>query len=86
MITGIDRAEALAGNGRDVIVFHAGTIRNESGDLVTNGGRVLGVTVLAEDLQSARDLANAACDQIHFDGAFYRRDIGLRVLASTAPQ
>ncbi len=80
VITGIEQAEALSGNGRDVIVFHAGTTRNESGELVTNGGRVLGVTALAEDLQAARDLANAACEQIHFDGAFYRRDIGDRVL------
>jgi phosphoribosylamine--glycine ligase len=84
VITGIDKAEALSGNGRDVIVFHAGTTRNDSGDLVTDGGRVLGVTALADDLQSARDLANAACDLIHFDGAFYRRDIGDRVLATTA--
>jgi phosphoribosylamine--glycine ligase len=84
VITGIDKAEALTGNGRDVIVFHAGTTRNDAGDLVTDGGRVLGVTALAEDLQSARDLANAACDLIHFDGAFYRRDIGDRVLATTA--
>jgi len=80
VITGIEEAEALAGDGREVIVFHAGTTRDASGDLVTNGGRVLGVTTLADDLQSARDLANAACDRIHFDGAFYRRDIGDRVL------
>jgi phosphoribosylamine--glycine ligase len=79
VITGIEDAEAL-GNVR---VFHAGTTRNEAGDLVTNGGRVLGVNALAADLQSARDLANAACDAIHFDGAFFRRDIGDRVLVQS---
>ncbi len=79
-ITGIDEAEALSGGGRDVIVFHAGTGYDEQGRLVTSGGRVLGVTALAEDLRSARDLANAACGQIHFEGAFWRRDIGGRVL------
>ncbi|MHC4081107.1 MAG: phosphoribosylamine--glycine ligase [Planctomycetota bacterium] len=78
-ITGIADAEALAGDGQEVIVFHAGT-RYDDGQLVTNGGRVLGVTALAEDLQTARDLANAACARIQFDGAFYRRDIGDRVL------
>ena len=80
VITGIEDAEALSGGGRDVIVFHAGTKLDADGAIVTNGGRVLGVTALAEDLQSARDLANAACEKIHFDGAFYRRDIGDRVL------
>lgn len=79
-ISGIDEAEALGGGGREVIVFHAGTARNAAGELITNGGRVLGVTALAEDLQAARDLANAACERIHFQGAFWRRDIGDRVL------
>ena len=64
----------------------AGTKRYDAGDLVSPGGRVLGVPALAEDLQAARDLANAACDEIHFDGAFHRRDIGDRVLVNTAPQ
>ena len=82
VITGIEQAEAMSGPGQDVIVFHAGTTRNEAGELVTSGGRVLGVTALAEDLQAARDLANAACGMIRFDGAFYRRDIGDRVLST----
>jgi phosphoribosylamine--glycine ligase len=80
VITGIEDAEALSGGGRDVIVFHAGTRYDDDGRLVTNGGRVLGVTALAEDLQAARDLANAACRKIRFEGAFFRRDIGDRVL------
>ncbi len=75
-ISGIEEAEALGGGGRDVIVFHAGTALDEQGRLVTAGGRVLGVTGLAEDLPAARELANAACARIHFEGAHYRRDIG----------
>ena len=82
VITGIEDAEALSGPGQQVIVFHAGTTRNEAGELVTSGGRVLGVTALAEDLRAACDLANAACDRIHFDGAFHRRDIGGRALSA----
>jgi phosphoribosylamine---glycine ligase len=75
-ITGIEDAEAVEG----ATVFHAGTTITPGGELVTNGGRVLGVTALAGDLQTARDLANAACERIHFSGAHYRRDIGDRVL------
>jgi phosphoribosylamine--glycine ligase len=74
-IHGIADAEAL----EDVIVFHAGT-KLDDGQLVTNGGRVLGVTALADDLRTARDRANEACDLIKFEGAFIRRDIGERVL------
>ena len=84
VITGIEQAEALPGPGQQVIVFHAGTTRNEAGELVTSGGRVLGVTALAEDLRAARDLANAACGRIHFDGAFHRRDIGSRALSEAS--
>lgn len=80
-ITGIKNAEALSSDGRDVIVYHAGTTRDIAGKLVTSGGRVLGVTAVADDLLAARDLANEACSKIHFDGAFYRRDIGDRILA-----
>jgi len=83
VITGIDDALAMSGPNGDVLVFHAGTTRREDGALVTSGGRVLGVTALAEDLQSARNLANDACERIHFDGAFYRHDIGDRVLVNT---
>ncbi len=80
-ITGIEDAEALSGEAGEVIVFHSGTALDAQGRLVTNGGRVLSVTALADDLQAARDLANAACARISFPGAHYRRDIGDRVLA-----
>ena len=79
VIKGIARAEKMD----DVVVFHSGTLSAENGTVVTNGGRVLGVTALGEDLRTARDLANAACDVIDFDGAFHRSDIGDRVLELT---
>lgn len=79
-ITGIEDAEGLSGPDGEIHVFHAGTTLRNGGELVTNGGRVLGVTALGHDLRTARDLANAACAKIHFDGAHYRTDIGDRVL------
>jgi phosphoribosylamine--glycine ligase len=82
-IAGIEEAEALGEADQRVIVFHAGTRFDDQGQTVSDGGRVLGVTAMADDLLAARDLANAACDRIHFDGAFYRRDIGGRVLVGT---
>lgn len=74
-ITGIEEAEALG----DVMVFHAGTgIKN--GQLVTTGGRVLGVTAIADTLAEAQTLANQACEKIKFEGAYYRKDIGHEAL------
>jgi phosphoribosylamine--glycine ligase len=74
-ITGIDEAQSL----EDVVVFHAGTNLSD-GALTTSGGRVLGVTALKDDLATAKDAANEACEKIDFDGAFWRHDIGSRVL------
>ena len=60
-------------------VFHAGTAMN--GDqIVTNGGRVLGVTAWAKDLGTARQAAYAAVDKICFEGAQCRRDIAAKAL------
>jgi len=77
VIEGIEDAEALEG----VVVFHAGTARTASGELVTNGGRVLGVTATGNTLAEARVLAYRAAGKIRFDGAFLRRDIGGEVLS-----
>ena len=77
VISGVEEVETDA---EDVMVFHAGTKRDKDGNLITNGGRVLAVTALADDLQAAQAKANAACEQIHFEGAQYRSDIGGRVL------
>jgi phosphoribosylamine--glycine ligase len=74
-ITGLGEAARLP----NVKVFHAGTAR--SGDtIVTNGGRVLGVTALGADLWKARAAAYEAVERISFDGAHYRRDIGVKAL------
>ncbi len=65
----------------DVTVYHAGTALRD-GQLVTSGGRVLGVTATGEDLPAALEKAYAAVREVSFDGAFYRRDIGARALAA----
>ena len=65
-----------------ITVYHAGTRLVEHCSLVTNGGRVLGVTATAPTLGQALDRAYAAADTIHFDGAFARRDIGRQALAA----
>jgi len=75
LITGIEGAEKM----EDVIVFHAGTSVNNN-QLITNGGRVLGVTAISDDLQSALNKAYAAVKLIHFDGLHYRTDIGQQSL------
>jgi phosphoribosylamine--glycine ligase len=75
-ITGIDDAEALA----NVVVFHAGT-KSIDGQLVTSGGRVLGVTGIGGTLQEALDRAYKGVECIHFEGAQYRRDIGAKSLS-----
>ncbi len=64
----------------DTFAYHAGTARNTAGDLVTNGGRVLGVTALAPTLREAATRAYAACDQVECASKYFRRDIGARQL------
>lgn len=75
-IDGVDAAESRAG----VRVFHAGTAERD-GKLVTAGGRVLGVTAVADDLATAVARAYAAVEDIHFEGMHFRRDIGRKGLA-----
>ncbi len=70
IITGLDEAGQLA----DVVVFHAGT-KEENGHVVTNGGRVLGVTALGANIAAAKARAYEAVERIRFDGAYYRHDI-----------
>jgi phosphoribosylamine--glycine ligase len=64
----------------DVIVFHAGTKQSENGTVVTSGGRVLTVVGRGADLAEARERAYAGVLTISFNGAHYRRDIGVRGL------
>ena len=61
-------------------IYHAGTARNAAGQLVTHGGRVLGVTALAPSLRAAADRAYAACDQVQCSTKYFRHDIGARQL------
>ena len=62
---------------KDAIVFHAGTAKVD-GRTVTAGGRVLGVTALGHDIAQAREKAYSEIRKIHFEGAQYRRDIGIK--------
>jgi phosphoribosylamine---glycine ligase len=61
-------------------IIHAGTAKNAAGQVVMNGGRVLGVTALAPTLREAAQRAYAACDAIQCVSKYYRRDIGARQL------
>ncbi len=64
----------------DLITFHAGT-KWETSDLVTSGGRVLAVTGIGEDLKTSLYRSYEACEQIQFEGKYFRKDIGWRALA-----
>ncbi|MBF0157332.1 MAG: phosphoribosylamine--glycine ligase [Magnetococcales bacterium] len=74
-IEGLEAVRGMAG----VKVFHAGTEATEAG-IVTAGGRVLGVTALADDVAAAQGLAYAAVDRIRWRGSYCRRDIGYRAV------
>ena len=74
-ISGLDEAGKL----KDVMVFHAGTAMS-GGQVVTSGGRVLGVTAMGKTIAEARERAYDAISRIHFDGAQYRRDIGFHAI------
>jgi phosphoribosylamine--glycine ligase len=73
VIRGLEKAAAMS----DVKVFHAGT-RRDGDRVLTDGGRVLGVTALGETLEEARRRAYEACACIDFRDGFYRRDIGVK--------
>jgi phosphoribosylamine--glycine ligase len=70
---------AEAESGPEIKIFHAGTAWSGA-EIVTNGGRVLGVTACARNLEAARAAAYAGADKIRFDGAQFRRDIGGQAL------
>jgi phosphoribosylamine--glycine ligase len=61
----------------DAFVYYAGA-KNQDGKIVTAGGRVLGVVAKGESLDDAIDKAYKASEKVHFENAFYRRDIGKR--------
>jgi phosphoribosylamine--glycine ligase len=74
-ITGIDEANAVEG----VKVFHAGTAM-KNGKLVTNGGRVLGVTAIGDSIADAQERAYGAVTKVQWDGAYWRNDIADKAL------
>jgi len=76
VIHGLDEAAKLEG----VKVFHAGTQKNAAGEIVTAGGRVLGVTARGADLRQAVDRAYEAVAKINFEGMQFRKDIAHRGL------
>jgi len=77
-ITGLQEVRQL----ENVMVFHAGT-KKQNGDIVTNGGRVLGVTALGRTIADAKTQAYQAVDKIEFDGAYCRRDIADKAIKGT---
>lgn len=74
-VSGLDAAGAAEG----VVVFHAGTKVSPDGRVVTDGGRVLGVVGTGRTLEEARRRAYRGVSEIAFEGATFRRDIGLRL-------
>ncbi|MCX8069250.1 MAG: phosphoribosylamine--glycine ligase, partial [Thermodesulfovibrionales bacterium] len=74
-IEGLDKVKKL----KDTFVFHAGTDFNGN-DIVTNGGRVLGVTALGENIVDAQKRAYEAVKMISFSGMHYRKDIAGRAI------
>lgn len=74
----IDGLDA-AGRMKDVMVFHAGTSKKD-GRIITNGGRVLGITALGSTIQKAIARAYQAVAKIAWDGAYFRKDIGMKAV------
>ena len=71
VIAGIEEAE----KNPDIIIFHAGTAIKD-GKLITNGGRVLGVSSIGKSLGESLGKAYKAISKISFEGMYYRKDIG----------
>ena len=76
-IEGLEQVSELS----DVVVFHSGTSRDDSGAIATAGGRVLSVTGVGADFNQARARAYAAVRAIQFEGAHYRGDIGYQAMS-----
>ena len=75
-ISGLERFESEEG----YYCFHAGTKFDENGTLITNGGRVLGITAKGHDLKEARKNAYAATEWVQFDNKYMRHDIGNTIM------
>lgn len=75
-IKGLDKLS----NQDDLIIYHAGTKLGKNGEILSNGGRVLGVTAIDDSVELAQNKAYAAVDQIDWEDGFCRRDIGWRAI------
>ncbi|MFO1365455.1 MAG: phosphoribosylglycinamide synthetase C domain-containing protein [Moraxella sp.] len=82
VIRGLPTASHSMGKRIWMWIFHAGTEAFDNGEIVTNGGRVVCVTALGDDILDAQTTALAVCGAISFDGMQYRRDIGWRAVQS----
>jgi phosphoribosylamine--glycine ligase len=79
VIKSLDRAAVLP----NTFIYHAGTARNEQGEIIASGGRVLCVTATGANTAQAQSRAYHAVDEIKWTEGFCRRDIGWRALKST---
>ena len=79
VITGLDKARGIS----DVMVFHAGT-EKKGAEIITSGGRVLGVSALGKGIEDAITKAYEVVDKISFERCFFRRDIGAKALKRIA--
>lgn len=64
---------------KDILLFHAGTKKGEDGKLLTNGGRVIGVTALGSNIEEARKKAYKNIEKIYFENMHFRKDIGIKL-------
>ena len=76
VIRGIDTLK----DNDNMKIFHAGTTRSSEGQIIADGGRVLGVTALGADVSLAQSNAYLAVDKVHWPEGFFRRDIGWRAI------
>jgi phosphoribosylamine--glycine ligase len=72
----------LADFNDEVVTFHAGTVKNQLGEFVTSGGRVLLVGAKAENLEEAQEKVYSELEKLACDDVFYRKDIGSRAIQS----
>ena len=73
------KIKGLKDLNNNIKVFHSGT-KNENNKILTNGGRVLCVTALGKDIKQSRDLAYSATSKINWNGCYFRKDIGFRIM------
>ena len=79
VIEGLPRHREELGDG--AMLFHAGTLETENGSVVTHGGRVLCATALGNTVAAAQHSAYNLAKRVHWEGAYYRTDIGYRAIA-----